>query len=272
MSTALNNTIFDCHVCHDPQNTGNAILRMQEIEPPFTHWFSTQTEGGKALYADFHAAHGTTEDYGPVPASMIDKSDPALMAQFIKQAGFGNQPNAFPSAEIEAELKASAPGQPMVNVPKGKSAVWQGIYDSAVAGNFIATPYHDVKLTDPNKLSVASSAYQDYLAGRVSTIPDIRDVMLDDALRDLGFAPKPGIDGHTMLQQMCQECHNANLDPGVTRDHFLVDKLDQMTREEKTLAIQRLMLPESTRLIMPPTLYRTITDDERTAMIKELQK
>ncbi|HEY2748523.1 MAG TPA: hypothetical protein VGL86_28065 [Polyangia bacterium] len=272
MSTALGNTIFDCHVCHDPENTGNAILRMQEIEPPFTHWFSMQTEGGKALFADFHAAHGTSEDYGPIPAAMIDKSDPALMAKFVAQAGFGAQPNPFPSAEIEAELKASAPMQPAVNVPMGKSASWDGIYANAVAGQFIATPYHDVKVTDPDKLMVMSAQYQDYLAGTQAVLPDIRDVFLDDALRDLGFAPKVGLDGRTLLAQMCQECHNSSLDPAVTRDRFLVDTLDQMSRQEKDLAIMRINFDMTTRLIMPPTLYRTVTDAERQAMIAELQK
>ena len=35
--------------------------------PPFTHWFSMQTVGGKALYDDFHKAHPAGEDYGPIP-------------------------------------------------------------------------------------------------------------------------------------------------------------------------------------------------------------
>ncbi len=271
-STAINNTIFDCHVCHDPQNTGNSILRMQEIEAPFTHWFSAQTEGGRALFQDFHAAHGTTEDYGPIPAALIDKSDPSLLAKFIQQAGFGTQPNAFPSAAIEAELKATAPKQPAVNVPMGRSAAWDGIYSNAVNGQFIATPYHDVKVTDPDKLASAAAQYAAYLARQQSTLPDIRDVFLDDALRDLGFAPKAGIDGRTLLAQMCQECHNAKLDPAVTRDHFLVDRLDTMSRDEKDLAITRLELGIDTRLVMPPTLFRTITDDERQAMIAELKK
>ena len=52
------------------------ILRMQELEPPHTHWFSTATTGGTALLQDFHAAHGTDEDYGPIPAALIDKPGP----------------------------------------------------------------------------------------------------------------------------------------------------------------------------------------------------
>ena len=69
-TTLLGNTILDCHVCHQPNNDKAPFLRMQEIAPPFTHWFSADTEGGRALLADFHAAH---EDYGGIPALLIDK-------------------------------------------------------------------------------------------------------------------------------------------------------------------------------------------------------
>ena len=107
---------------------------MQEIEAPHTHWFSSRhRRAGKALLADFHAAHGTSEDYGPIPAALIDKSDPALMAKFIAAAGFANQPNAFHSAAIEAEVAASAPEQPAINVPSGWSETWKTIYDAAAA-------------------------------------------------------------------------------------------------------------------------------------------
>jgi hypothetical protein len=270
-STAVNNTVFDCHVCHQPDNNADPILRMQENTPPFTHWFSAQTTGGRALLADFHAAHGT-EDYGGIPGALIDKSDPAKLAQLVAQAGFANQPNAFPSAAIEAEVAQSAAQQPAINVPMGKSASWQAIYDKAVAGQFIATPYHDVKITDPKKLATMITACQDLAAGKRQDLPDIGDVMLDDALRDIGFAPKVGADGRTLLAQMCQECHQSKLDPMVSRDNFLVDKLDQMSRAEKDLAIARLKLGPETRLRMPPMLFRTITDAERQAMITELMK
>jgi hypothetical protein len=270
--TEINNSIADCHVCHDPQNTGDKILRMQEIEPPFTHWFSTQTEGGRALLADFHKAHGTGEDYGPIPAALIDKSDPSLMAKFISQAGFAEQPNAFKSAEIEAEIKTMENAQPAVNTPMGWSSTWENLYNNAVNGQFIATPYHDVKITDPVKLDAMTTAYQNWLGGRTQTLPDIREVFLDGGLRDMGFAPKEGLDGRTLLKQMCQECHSVNLDPMVTRDRFLIDQLDQMTRDEKNLAIERINTPLDTILTMPPTLFRTVTPKERDLMIQELRK
>ncbi len=271
MTTVLNDTIFDCHVCHQTNTSGSSILRMQEIEPPFTHWMSASTDGGRALLADFHAAHGTTEDYGPIPAAMIDKSDPSKMAAFINQAGFV-QPNFFRSSTIEAEVQKVAPQQPTVNVPPGWSATWQSLYDEVVAGKFIAAPYHDVKVTDPFKLASMSQAYQAWLGGKSTTLPDIQDVFLDTGLRDMGFAPQLGLDGRGLLVQMCQQCHNTNLDMTVSREKFAMDQFDQMSREEKNLAITRLGLPASTRLRMPPPLYRTLTDSERELMVLELQQ
>jgi hypothetical protein len=275
-TTALGNTIFDCHVCHQPDNGASPFLRMQEIEAPFTHWFSAKTEGGRALLADFHAAHGTTEDYGGIPAALIDSSDPSKLAALITQAGFGRQPNAFPSATIEGEVKASQPSEPAANDPPGASGTWQALYDAAVAGRFIATPYHDVKVTDPMKLATMTAQYRSAVgaagAPGSTALPDIRDVFLDDGLRDMGFAPKMGLDGVGLLVQMCQMCHHSKLDPTLTRERFLVDQLAKMSRDEKDLAIARIQTVLDSRLTMPPPLFRTVTAAERQAMIDALRK
>jgi hypothetical protein len=276
-TTALNNTIADCRQCHigagkDTPDTGDPlILRMQEIEAPHTHWFSSQTVGGQALLADFHAAHGTSESYGPIPAALIDQSAPDQMAAFIKAAGFGDQPNAFPSDQIEREVTASAPKQPWNDVPIGWSPTWQGAFADATAGKYIPMPYHDVKITDPDKLAHMTEVYQRHLGGEPLT-EDIRDVFLDAGLPEMGFAPLPAMTGRQLLVQQCQECHNTRLDPTISRDKFLVDALDQMPRAEKDLAIERINTSVDTRLTMPPPLFRTLGDRERQLMIEELQK
>ena len=79
----------------------------------------------------------------------------------------------------------------------------------------------------------------------------------------MGFAPKAGLDGRGLLVQLCQECHHSELDMTVTREKFLTDKLDQMNREEKDLAIKRIETPIESRLAMPPALFRTITPEEK---------
>jgi hypothetical protein len=268
-SGALNNTIFDCLECHQPDTSGPKILRMPESTAPFTHFFSSATEGGRALLADFHAAHGDVEDYGPVPASMIDKSDPALLRSLIEAAGFAAQPNAFDCAKIETEVKASNPMEPSLNDPPGSSGTWEAMYERSIAGDFIAAPYHDVKVTDARKLAEMTKAYQDVMAGRTppAMLPDIRDVFLDDGLRDMGFAPKVGLDGRALLKAMCQQCHNSHLDQSLSRAHFDVEMLESMAPMEKMKAVSRMMKDDTVRQKMPPALFRTITDDERQRMI-----
>jgi hypothetical protein len=272
-STAINNTVADCLQCHQPDGpNGTKILRMQELTRPYTHFFSTNTDGGRALLSDFHAAHGTQEDYGPIPASMIDKADPALLAQFLFQTGFAKQPNPFPSALIESEVRASAVGQPGINVPVGQSVTWQSLYSQA-QGKFIAPPYHDVKVTDPVKLAANTLLYRNVMAGSapLSALTDIRDVFLADGLRDMGFAPPAQLNGRGLITSMCTQCHNSRLDQTLTRARFNAEQLDQMPRAEKDKAISRLGADPSAAELMPPALFRTITSAERQLMIDELK-
>jgi hypothetical protein len=95
----------------------------------------------------------------------------------------------------------------------------------------------------------------------------IRDVFLDAGLRDMGFAPRDGMTGKELLVQMCQQCHHSSLDLTITRELFLTDM--PMSRAEKDIAIERILLPVESRLSMPPALFRTVTDAERKLMIEE---
>jgi hypothetical protein len=270
--TALNDTIVDCNQCHDPQNTGNLFLRMPENVAPYTHFFSSQSVGGQALLQDFHGAHGVAEDYGPIPAALIDQSDPSLLAAAVAAAGFGQQPNAFDSMVIEAEVAASAPEQPMSNIPVGFSPTWQATFDLAIAGQFITVPYHDVKATDPDKLAAATTAYQAATSGQSpwSALPDITDTFLDAALPDLDFVPRPGSTGLEMLTQECHQCHNSNLDQTITRARFNVDALDCISPSEREIAINRVELGADTAHQMPPRLFRSLSPDQQALVVQAL--
>src|SRR6185312_10807877 len=211
----------------------------QELDAPHTHWFSSKTTGGQALLADFHAAHGSAEAYGGIPPNLIDQSDPDQMAAFIDAAGFATQPNPFPSAQDESDVTALAPLQPAMNMPMGWSAAWETVYQAGATGQAIAAPYHDVKVTDPDRLAHMTAAYVASRNGAKLT-EDIREVLLGPALIDMGFEPRSGLDGRALLVQQCQQCHHSRLDPTLTRERFLVDQLDAMPRAEKDLAIERI--------------------------------
>jgi cytochrome c5 len=271
----LKNTLVDCRHCHQPGGpTSPKILRMQELKDPWTHWLRKDRPGGIALLGDFLRAHGDQEDYGGIPAAIIQKTDGRALEDFVVGQGFGEQPNAFQSEQIEQEVSSSQSTQPDVNIPAGTSSTWQSIYGRAAAGEAIPVPYHDVKVTDPDKLQFATNAYKAVMAGTAdkASMPDIRRVFLEDALEELTFRPKKGATGKEVLVQTCAQCHRGGLDPSISRAGFDVTKLDTMPRPMKDKAIERLKLPGSNRLHMPPSAFRALPDDALKSAIDELSK
>ena len=269
----LKNSILDCRHCHQPDSPSQPlILRMQELQDPWTHWFRNDRPGGLTLMQDYFRAHGTEEDYAGVPGILITKADGLALEDLVTGQGFGKQPNEFDTKAIEAEIKDSSDQQPEINTPKGKSETWQRAYDRAFAGEFIPVPYHDVKVTDPKKLQFATDEYKKFAAGQTNDLIDIRRVFLDDALEDMTIVPKLGASGKEVLVQTCAQCHTPKLDQTISRAKFDVTKLDSMTRAEKDKTIERLKMGTANVLHMPPANMRYLPDDARQAAIDYLSK
>ena len=269
----LKNNILDCRHCHQPNVNFKPGLRMQELQDPWTHWFRNDRPGGVALFIDYLRVHAD-EDYGGIPAAIVQKADGRAMEDLVTGAGFGGQPNMFDSEQIEAEVRASASQQPEVNLPAGRSQTGQSLYDAAARGEAIPPPYHDVKVTDPDKLLFASDAYLRYRNGTLakSDFPDIRRVFLDEALEDLNFRPKTGFTGKQILIQACAQCHNPLLDQGISRAKFDVSKLDTMDRASKDKAIARMLMPRSELGHMPPAIFRSLPKEALDLAVAELKK
>jgi hypothetical protein len=269
----LKNTILDCRHCHQPDGPRTKMsLRMQELEDPWTHWFRSDRPGGITLLEDFVRAHGEEEDYGGVPAALIAKSDGRALEDLVKGQGGGQQPNAFDSRQIEREVSGAAPAQPQINTTPGKSRTWNGLYSASLRGEAIPPPYHDVKVTDPNKLQIATDAYKKFMADDGKELPDIRRVFLESALEEMTFTPKSGATGREVLVQMCAQCHNTKHDQSLSRAKFDVTRLDEMSSKEKKLAIDRMKLPSSNIQRMPPAMMRSLTDEAKSAAIEELSR
>jgi len=269
----LKNNILDCRHCHETDGPGSKMgLRMQEFKDPWTHWMRNDKPGGIALLVDYLRAHGDQEDYGGIPAALIQKSDGLAMEDLVAGNGFGNQPNVFPTQTIESEVKRSASAQPEVNDPPGTSNTWNGLYARAVSGEMIPPPYHDVKVTDADKLAFATAAYQQFRGGQLaaSELPDIRRVFLDKALPNMSLRPKVGATGREIINHMCAQCHNPNLDQTISRARFDVTKIDSMTDAQRSVAIARMRMPQSEIGKMPPAFMRSIPDDQLELAIQAL--
>lgn len=290
--TDLANTVFDCMQCHQPKGPGTPkMLRMQELPNPWVHFFRNNRPNGQVLMADYEAAHGRDETYAGIPGPVIFNPDvretaglaslqegggpdAAALQGLVENEGFCDQPNVYDSSAIMKEVATQNPKQPQENLPVGQSATWMALFQASKRGEFIPTPYHDAKVTDPGKLATMTAAYNQVRAGRLppSALPDIRDVFLDDALSDLTFRPAPGLDGKGILVQMCTQCHNTRLDQKISRANFRTDDLDAMSRAEKDEAIRRLTLPATSVRHMPPQRFRELSDAELDLVVNELRK
>jgi hypothetical protein len=270
----LANTVLDCAPCHQTNGPGSPkFLRMQELKTPWTHWFGL-TEGGRALFDDYWAAKGDETLFGLSP-DILMRANPVNLNLQAVYGGPNIQPNPFDSQAIEAEVHASAADQPRDNSVAGQSETWQRGYEAARRGEAITFPYHDVKVTDPDKLAHMTEVYQAYRNGEIarSELPDIRDVFPDDPerLAEMGFATKPGATGEEVLLEACSMCHNEHLDQSLSRANFRAN-LEGMTRSEKDRAIARLLLPNSDVHKMPPVRTRTLSAQARQRAIDVLMR
>lgn len=275
---SLENTILDCATCHQPNGPGTPrMFRMQEFDDPWTHWFFNSTEGGRALVADYTAAKGD-ESIAGLPRKEIGGVSPGGLETIVGGRD-SNQPNKFNSEMIEKEITESAAleggDQPIDNSIPGTSPTWQLAYEASRRGEFIPAPYHNVKVTDADKLARATEAYQAYRRGElaVEELPDFRDVFPDDheRLAQMGISTSPGLSGEEVLIQACSQCHNERLNQDQSRARFRAD-LVGMSRAEKDTAIARLMLPRNSVHAMPPARLRILSKEARTRAIEALRK
>ena len=263
----LKNTVFDCRMCHQPGGPQTMkMLRMQERRAPWDHWFRNNKNepGGVALLQDFQSAHGD-EDYAGIPGNLIStpRSDPLVLEALIDNNTVSPQPNEFNSAKIEQQIQQ-----------QGFSSTWQQLYNNFASGQDIPPPYHDIKITDPTKLANMTAAYAAVRLGQApaSSLPDIRNVVDDGALSDLGWAPSQGASGQQILVEMCQRCHNSSLDQSISRGRFNVEALASMSMAEKQMAINRLQAAPDAKELMPPARFGQLSAAEIQLAVQALSQ
>lgn len=118
-------------------------------------------------------------------------------------------------------------------------------------------------------------AYAEQLAGALprSAMPDIRDVLPDDAiaLAEMGFWVDERLEDRALLIAACGLCHNARLDQSLSRARFHTD-LERLSPELKETAIARLNLPGDDPLAMPPRRIHDLSGSVRARLIALLRK
>jgi hypothetical protein len=71
---------------------------------------------------------------------------------------------------------------------------------------------------------------------------------------------------------MCHGSHNSRLDQTISRARFNVDTLDDLPRDEKDTAIERIRLPANDPCKMPPPIESELSLDEIARVADELAR
>ena len=270
----LLNTPLDCTRCHQPGGTATEkMLLMQQLQAPWTHFFTGFSESGQMLINNYYAAHGEDEAYAGIPGKMIRRSDAESLQFFVENNGFVDQAVEFPSQTIEREVLASGSGQPFVNDPPGESTTWNDLR-AAMRGVLpgVQLAYHDAQVADVTRLQEMSEDYSAFASGASNFLPDLSEIFLEAALPDLGFRPQPGATGEEILVQACGRCHNDAVRPELSRSRFNAMRLSEMSRGQKDVAISRLLLPENSSSSMPPARSVELSEEERARAIDALKR
>lgn len=285
----VGNTVLDCLQCHQPDGPGTPkLLRMQELEEGWTHWFYPNRPENRLAMESYAEAH-EGEGYGGIPAELLTYSlllengegsaRPVPFFLTLANEGVTQQPNEFSSVDIRSERNGAGcqcfgcPNEPTLDPTTSCSPTWDAIYGAAVRGEQIAVPYFDGRITDPAKLTDATNAYRSTMDGIMppDQMLDIRDILRDEALPYLSFRPAPSLTGLEIMQHMCQHCHNSSLDQSLSRAGFNVEELDSLPQSTKDLAIQRLQRDDDDIRKMPPARFHTLSDAEIALVINTLQ-
>jgi hypothetical protein len=268
----VENTSLDCRSCHQPQGFGTPkILRMQELENPWLHWFPQRfvqrTSSDRLLTAQFLEAHAVDAAYAGIPIATIggaldEGSGAQLEALLVAEGQDTQQPNVF-DPRIEAEAQD---GQP--------SPTWEAQFALSLAGDAISVPYPLADVTDAALRAASVKSYVDVVSGTAprESLLDLRYLFSEDAKEKLGLVPPPAADGQTVLTQLCARCHDGRSNPNVSRSSFNVKALGEMSREQKDLAISRMQEPDGSPGKMPPWRAATLPPAALAAAIAELQK
>jgi mono/diheme cytochrome c family protein len=267
----LENTVSDCHVCHQPNGSGTQkLLRMPSLQLPWPHWLldvskvavrppsapglrvpnngripglsGINFDANRNLIKDFMAAHKNDGDFAGLPVGSIELSAPNELANFLVARGFSSQPN-------EAAETASTPIGPLPVTYPGRSVGWKRAYAASLTGDELSPPYPGDSV--PSATELASLTQSD--------------------LHDLGLAVAPGASPKEILDQACKLCHNDKLNQNVSRAKFSVD-LQKLDRRIANVAIERLLLPKNDEKRMPPAFFKQLTTAEISALKTYLEQ
>jgi hypothetical protein len=272
------NKTVDCLVCHQPLGPDTPkILRMQELQDPWLHWFpggimgtagapspdpSFPTLSGATLMPIFEEMHADEGGYGSVPIEELrfTSSGPSLEAFVTTYLNARPLPPELQLMHTDYFVDAATIERDIFFV--GESPTWDALYADVVAGSRLPLPSFRVDITDPAMRTAAVASYHAVRNGEAdpSTLLDPREVLSDEVMTQMSLMPRPDAQAPEILHHMCSRCHNGNLDPTLTRARFDATALDLVAPQIKELIADRIVREHDDRWLMPPPRFGTLPD------------
>ena len=251
----LENTVFDCNVCHREGGPGaEKRLLMIQKTAPWTHFFRDK-EAGKWLLDSYFEAHPKSEVYGGIPGRLIRWSEPALLQGLIEHEGGLLQPAELPTVALaRMEMARKQPAA----VP-----AFQSLQRRALHGDVFPLPHPTAVFTDPLRQAEGATAYKALMGGdSAHPLPDLTELHSVPALHSTQRRPSPNASGEQILTEACARCHNQRLDQSLSRANFDPSRLAELTRAQLDAVAERLVLPAASPLSMPPRRFAQLSSDE----------
>lgn len=264
--TDLANTVLDCAPCHQPSGpTTRKLLRMNELQQPWTHFFR-DLDSGSSLIADYYRAHDESESYAGIAGRTIRHSQPTRLEGLVEHEGYRDQLLELPAAQIGYEMgQGRSPDQ---------SRHWADLFRDAQSSHGLPIPAPMPRPHDDTKLQAAAVRYRAVMRGKLprEQMLSLADLEQQDSTWMSGLSPRPGASGQDMLDQMCKRCHNPSLDQSLSRARFDVPRLRELPASEREEAIARLLLPDDSPKKMPPPRFGRLSEREIALMIEALRE
>lgn len=288
----LANKTVDCAVCHQPLGRDTPkILRMQEVNNSWTHWFPTRpaaqsggwssggsvtfglppedpeshgTRSSEVLWSMFERMHGPDGTYGGVS---LDELSPATAGPDMESFVVGTNLSRDLPAPLDLPpgfgggsgdyFYDSASSEVL-----GDASDWSQQYARVVSGERLPLPSYRIDVTDPQQRENAITSYLDVVGGAQppETLVDVREVLSYDALTEMSVVPRQGASATEIITHMCSRCHNDRLDPDLSRARFDAGTLATMTAVDKLAIANRLEREHDDPMLMPPPRFATLPD------------
>ncbi len=271
----LKNTASDCRQCHQ-RGTEEPLPLMRELEGPWTHFFAPdplQTAlpfdepTGTELLQDYLAAK-RDESYASLTTDQLSSTIGLSLQNRLRTV---RQPLVFDGMVVMNERwpfrDGAFPAAPQ------RSPTWDAAYTAFKRGEQLALPHYEPRPTDAGKQAQLTAAYQRYLDGELPAqdLPDLADIFSDDPSRraELGLQVEPGATPAEALVQACGACHNDVLDQSISRARFTI-AIGRLDDDARKRAIERIALPRTSPLAMPPDGMRQLDAEAREKLTKYL--